>query len=196
MQRAPANREVPARNAGTPAPVVEARLLAKDPLYSIGFFSWTSAGHGLGVFAMVRLGAFVLAGSLTATAAHAQLLSERVEGTARLCRYAPTGLASPLQIGTHSADDLEPGLREAAERQARSRESGEREVAIDAARTCPASFPDQQEQRTIIPTYATLESERRVNGELLCSYQYLRRIYVISLGRRSICPYTPVGLGY
>jgi hypothetical protein len=145
---------------------------------------------------MMRVGAIVLAGSLAATAAHAQLMSERVEGTQRLCRYAPTGLAAPSQVTTGVDTDLELRRREAAERQAASHASGEREVAIDASRSCPDTFPEQQQPRILIPTYATLDSERRVNGELICAYKYLGQIYVISLGQRSICPYTPVGVSY
>ena len=60
---------------------------------------------------MMRVSALILAGSFSATAAHAQLMSERVDGGVRLCRYAPTGLAAPRQVTTGNGADLEHGRR-------------------------------------------------------------------------------------
>lgn len=138
----------------------------------------------------------VIAGLSVATAAHAQLISERVEGAARLCRYAPTGMAAPRQALTGIDTDLELRRREEIERRRAVHDSGEREIEIDASRSCPSTFPDYQERRTIVPTYATLESHSRINGALFCTYRYLGQRYIISLRERSICPYTPVGLSY
>lgn len=66
--------------------------------------------------------------------------------------------------------------------------------AIGRGEPCPIRFVPEEPVQTIVPSMATLQNRRFVNGILRCSYSYAGQTYVATPPNTSICPLTPVGL--
>lgn len=103
---------------------------------------------------------------LPAAAADAQLMSQRIEGTRRICEY-DRGTARP---GAAPSVEREVGLGE----------------------PCPWRDPGApRESRSDIPPFAQLEGQRRSGDDLLCEYRYLGQLYTRRIPERQHCPLTP-----
>jgi hypothetical protein len=137
------------------------------------------------------LAAFLAACFLFPAQASAQLLSERVEGNKRVCRYESSGLptnARPLDAPVLNSDTGAIARRDAP----RPREA-EREVRLEFWQLCPAIPPAELNRPAAIPPLAHLRDKYRREGHLFCIYAYADRTYEVDRGSSLTCPYTPIG---
>lgn len=119
---------------------------------------------------MNRLRALTLAALFVAIPrpAHAQLVSQAVVGTGRVCGYTNPDIMArrTAPVVYHRTARGEP---------------------------CPARFPRRPDasRQAAIPPMAILMRERRVGIQRFCDYQYLRRVYTRPVGATQHCPRTP-----
>lgn len=110
---------------------------------------------------------FILLLLLVPAAAEAQLVSQHVVGANRICRY-------------HNPDQNRRQSVPLVDR------------IIGRGEPCPGRYVRVAPRPNPIPSMATLQRQERVEGRLVCTYEYLGRRYqrVSALG--STCPLTPL----
>lgn len=93
---------------------------------------------------------------------------------------APTPVAAQLE-----SEQLEGNQRICIYRDDREKETVERRVGL--GQPCPA-FPKAQVSSLRAPPTARLESERLRNGQRVCEYAQLGRVWVVTLASSEHCP--------
>lgn len=131
------------------------------------------------MIAVVASGAFI-------APAHAQLKSDRAEGSSRYCTYGPSNLPEPIRV---YSGEVRQDRETSSERVTRS----DRVVRVESWQACPASDPGLKAEQVSVPAFATLSAQSRRDGVLRCTYTFAFRNYVVSRAPAMVCPLTPHG---